>query len=86
MPPPTKRYYRLAELAERWGVQIADIACHVLDEELEISVLTIALSAEVGRFEETPDGILAVPEETITLVWATTGNRLRSACRVPRRR
>ena len=68
MPPPTKRYYRLAELAERWGVQIADIAFYVMDEELEISVLTIALSAEVGRFEETPDGILAVPEETITLV------------------
>ncbi len=63
-----KRYFRLAELAERWGVQMSDLACYILQGELEASVLTIALSAEIGRFEETPNGILAVPEETITLV------------------
>ena len=65
---PIKRYFRLAELAERWGVQMSDLACYILQGELEASVLTIALSAEIGRFEETPDGILAVPEETITLI------------------
>ena len=68
MPFPPKRYFTLKELIERWGVPMSEIADYARNGELEVSVMTVALSAELGRIEAGPDGtMLEVREQDIVL-------------------
>ena len=51
MPLPQKRWFRVAEVAERWHVTPGDIEDYALDELLELSVLVDRLPAEEGTME-----------------------------------
>ena len=70
MPLPLKRYFYLKELAERWGVSMSDLVDYAWNGELEISVMTIAQAAEVGRIGTGSDGAVEIREEDTVLFGA----------------
>ena len=51
MPLPQKRWFRMAEVAERWSVKPADLEDYALDEMLQLSVFVVDLPAEYGSWE-----------------------------------
>ena len=69
MPFPLKRYFTLKELTERWGVPMSEIADYARNSELEVSVMTVALSAELGRIEAGPDGTMLEVREQDTVLF-----------------
>ena len=69
MPFPLKRYFTLKELTERWGVPMSEIADYARNGELEVSVMTVALSAELGRMEAGPDGTMLEVREQDTVLF-----------------
>ena len=48
MPLPQKPWFRVAEIAERWGLTAGDIEDYALDEQLELSVLMVGVAVEEG--------------------------------------
>lgn len=48
MPLPLKPWFRVAEIAERWGLTAGDIEDYALDEQLELSVLMVGVAVEEG--------------------------------------
>ena len=70
MPLPLKRYHYLKELAERWGVSMSDLVDYCWNGELEIAIMTIAQSVELGRVEGGVDGQVEVRTEDTVLFGA----------------
>jgi hypothetical protein len=50
MPLPPKRWFRIAEIAERWALPVSDIEDYALDEMLALSVFVVDLPTRVGRW------------------------------------
>jgi hypothetical protein len=67
MPLPQKSWFRLEELAERWGVKVADIEDYALDERIAVSVLVADLPAEAGWWEDDCGRCFRVPSEQLIL-------------------
>ena len=59
---PPKSYFHLTEVAERWSASIQDLACYTLDGLLEVTVMTIGIRVETGRFDVSDQGVFRVPE------------------------
>jgi hypothetical protein len=51
MPLPQKRWFRMADVAERWSVKPTDLEDYALDELLQLSVFVVDLPAEAGTWE-----------------------------------
>jgi hypothetical protein len=52
MPLPQRRWFRMAEIAERWCVKTTDLESYALDEMLQLSVFVVDLPAEAGTWED----------------------------------
>jgi hypothetical protein len=63
---PLKRWYRIAEVAERWNMPLSDIEDYALDEALVLSVFVVDVPAEANGWElgddnfRSPQGMLFV--------------------------
>jgi len=67
VPLPQKRWFRIAELAQRWGVTVTDIEDYALDERIEVCVLVADLPAESGWWEDDCGRCFRVPSEYLIL-------------------
>src|SRR5215831_1867435 len=52
MPLPQRRWFRMAEVAERWSAKTTDLEGYALDEMLQLSVFVVDLPAEAGTWED----------------------------------
>lgn len=51
MPLPPRQWFRIEEIAKRWGLQPPEIEAYALDETLELSVFVASVRAEEGTWE-----------------------------------
>jgi len=62
MPLPERSYYHLGEVATHWGASMSDMACYVLDNILQVSIMAIAIPVETGTIEENDHGYFRLCE------------------------
>jgi len=66
MPLPQRRWYRIADVAKRWSMVLADIEDYALDEMLQLSVFVVDIPVEPNGWElgydnvRSPQGMLFV--------------------------
>lgn len=66
MPLPQKRWYRIADVAQRWNMPLSDIEDYALDEVLQLSAFVVDMPAETNGWElgddnvRSPQGMLFV--------------------------
>lgn len=66
MSLPQKRWYRIADVAQRWNMPVSDIEDYALDEALQLSVFVVDMPAETNGWElgednvRSPQGMLFV--------------------------
>jgi hypothetical protein len=56
MPLPEKRWFRIADVAKRWGISPSEVEDYALDEMLRLSVFVVDLPAEAGICERDDHG------------------------------
>lgn len=62
MPLPPKRYFPLAEIAERWNAPLADLTCYSIDGLLQLSIMTVGVRVEVGTYDRDGDRWFRISE------------------------
>jgi hypothetical protein len=56
MALPRRQIFTLPEIAVRWNVGMADLACYAVDEILVFSTVVRNVRVETGYFDRTPEG------------------------------